>query len=584
VSVRRRRAAAGLVGYLLLAIGLLARTWFGGALQHRLVGGGGDPLGFVWFLAWLPHALGGGHSPFFTTSLMAPQGANLLNSTSIFLPSFLLWPLTAALGPTLSYDVLATLALCLSAWAAYFALRRIAHHDSTAWVGGALYGFGGYMAGQATAHVNLLIALFPPLAAMLLDDIRRTRTPLRTGALLGLCAAAQVFVNEELLAMTAIMAVLALLLAFVIVRPTHATLARYACAFAAAAVVFLAVAGPALLYQFLGPQHIHGAVVSSGRYVNDLSGFLIPNSLQWLSTPGSRHLTSGFSGYDGEWGSYLGLPLVLLLIWAGWRLRRRALPLVLLLLLAALLSLGPHLRLLGHDTGVYLPWILPNHLPLLEDIVPDRFNLFVWLAAAALLVLLVDDLRARPLFGRPALGMAVCALALLPIVPALTPSEAVSVPAVVGNATAFHRALPAAKIVLITPTGNGQFAMYAQAQAGFAYRIPAGGVFVPGPTGPSYGMRAGPLLYALAALAGHASTHAGRTPLDSLCLGRLSDSPRVTGVCRRLYLRALRVLHVDAVVVCSLGSRSSVRYAGFFVSLLGSPKKIERALVFSVDR
>jgi hypothetical protein len=580
--VRRRRAAAlGLVGYFLLAIVLLGRTWFGGSLQHRLVGGGGDPLGFVWFLAWLPHALGGGHSPFFTTSLMAPQGANLLNSTSIFLPSFLLWPLTAALGPTLSYDVLATLAICLSAWAAYFALRRIAHHDSSAWVGGALYGFGGYMAGQATAHVNLLIAVFPPVAAMLLDDIRRTRGPLRAGALLGLCAAAQVFVNEELLAMTAIMALLALLLACLIVRPTRATLARYVRAFAAAAVVFAAIAGPALLYQFLGPQHVRGAVVSSGRYVNDLFGFFIPSSLQWISTPGSRHLTGGFSGYDGEWGSYLGPPLIALLIWAGWHLRRRALPLGLLLLLAALFSLGPHLRVLGHDTGVYLPWIIPNHLPLLEDIVPDRFNLFVWLAAAALLVLLIDDLRARPPFGRPALGMAVCALALLPVIPALIPSEAVSVPAVVGSATAFHRALPAVKTVLITPPGNGQFAMYAQAQAGFAYRIPAGGVFVPGLTGPSYGMRTGPLLYALAALGGHLSTRAGRTPLDSLCLGLLSHGARVSGVCRSLYLRALHALHVDAVV-CSLRSRSSVRYAGFFSSLLGPPRKVEQALVFRV--
>ena len=579
---RRHAAVAGLIGYLFLAVVLLGRTWFSGHLGQRLVGGGGDPLGFVWFLAWLPHALGRGHSPFFTTTLMVPQGANLLNSTAIFLPSFLLWPVTATLGPTLSYDVLATFGISLSAWAAYLALRRIAHHQSSAWIGGAVYGFGGYMTGQATAHVNLLIAVFPPVAAMLIDDVRHTRSPRRTGALLGLCAAAQVFVNEEVLAITTIMCLLALLLAYWTLRPAWAMLVRYAHAFVAALLVFAVVAGPALLYQFFGPQHVRGVVVSSGRYVNDLAGFFIPNSLQWLSTTGSRHLTGGFSGYDGEWGSYLGLPLIALLAWAGWRLRRRALPLGLLLLGAALFSLGPHLRVLGHDTGVFLPWILPNHLPLLEDVVPDRFNLFIWFSLAALLVLLVDDLRLRPPFGHPAWGMAACAIALVPILPALTPSEVVNVPAVVGNATAFHHALPRAKIVLITPTGNGEFAMYAQAKAGFAYSIPVGGVFVPGPVGPSYGMRQGPLLYALATLGGHASTRAGRTPVDSLCLQRLSRSPRLNHACQALYLHALRELHVDAVIVCGPGSRSERRYAQFFTSLLGPAKENSNALVFLV--
>src|SRR5713101_4995653 len=58
-----------------------------------------------------------------------------------------------------------------------------------------------------------------------------------------------------------------------------------------------------------------GVIVSSGRYVNDLVGFVVPSSVQWLSTAGSRHLTGGFSGYDGEWGSYLGIPLIALLVW-----------------------------------------------------------------------------------------------------------------------------------------------------------------------------------------------------------------------------------------------------------------------------
>lgn len=579
-SVLGNASLLGLIGYLSLAIILLARTWFGGQLDQRLAGGGSDPLGLVWFLAWLPHALGSGHSPLFTTLLMAPEGANLLNSTAISLPALLLWPVTATLGPTISYDVMATLALTLSAWAAYFALRRVTRYSSSAWIGGALYGFGGYMTGQATAHANLMVAVFPPIVALLLADARHTRTPIKTGVLLGLSAVAQVFINEEILATTAIMAALALLFAIWTQRPTRAIVMRYARVLGAAAVAFTLLAGPALLYQLFGPQHVSGVLVRSGRYVNDLAGFVIPNSTQWLSTAGSRHLTSGFSGYDGEWGSYLGLPLISLLIWTGWRLRRRALPAGLLLICAAIFSLGPHLRVLGHDTGLYLPWIIPNHLPLLENAVPDRFNLFIWLAVAVLLVQLTDEMRSRAPSGHRAVGIGACVLALVPVLPTLAPSELVTVPAVIGNAVAFRRAAPNAKTVLITPMSNGQFAMYAQAKADFAYSIPAGGVFVPSPNGPSYGMRQGPLLYALASLGGQASTQAGRTSTDALCLGQISHSTTLSDRCRSHYLHALRALHVDAVIVCNLRSRAGERYARFFTSLLGSPQPREGTLIF----
>jgi hypothetical protein len=576
-------SAVALAGYLILSVVLLGRTWFGGQLGHRLVGGGGDPLGFIWFLGWLPHALEAGHSPFFTSALMAPQGANLLNSTAIALPSFLLWPLTATLGPVASYNTLATLAVGSSAAAAYFALLRITPHRSSAWVGGLVYGFGGYMTGQATAHVNLMIVVFPPIAAMLIDDIRRRRGPVKTGLLLGLCAAAQIFIDEEVLATTAIMAVLALAIGAWANPPARETVLRYTRALAAAAIAFAVLAGPGLAYQFLGPQHVTGVIVSSGRYVNDLEGFFVPNSVQWLSTAGSRHLTGGFSGYDGEFGSYLGVPLICLLIWAVWRLRRRALPACVLLICAAILSLGPHLRVGGHDTGVFLPWIVPNHLPLLQNAVPDRFNLFIWLAAALLLVLLIDDLRVRPLLGRPALGMMVCAIALVPILPNLAPSEVVGVPPVIGSAVAFRQLLPTARTVLITPAANGQFAMYAQAQADYAYSVPEGGVFVPSAHGASYGMRQGPLLYALAALGGHVSTQAGRTQTDVECLKQLLRATMLNETCRTHYLDALRALKTDAVIVSDHGSPSErANYRWFFRALLGPGIAAKGARVFVV--
>lgn len=575
-----RFAAIVLVGYLVLAATMLSRTWLGGDLEARLVGGGGDPLGFVWFLAWLPHAISAGVSPLFTTSLMAPQGANLMNSTAISLPSFLLWPVTAAFGPTVSYDVLATLAIALSAWGAFFAFRRLARHRSSAWLGGLIYGFSPYIAGQASAHVNLMVAVFPPLVAILIDELRREPSQLRAGLLLGLCSALQVYVNEEILALTAILVALALIVVALAKRPARETITAYARPLLAGAIVFAALAGPALAYQLAGPQHVSGADVSSGRYVNDLASFFVPSSLQALSTPASRHLTSGFSGFDGEWGAYIGIPLAVLLAFAAWRLRRRALPAALLLGASALFSLGPHLRIHGHDTGVLLPWVIPSHLPLLQNVVPDRFNLFLWLAAAALVVMLIDELRARPLLGSRLLSVAAVGLALVPIVPALSPSERVSVPPMLASASAFHRALPHAHTVLIAPTGDGQFAMYAQVRSQFAFRIPDGGVFVPSPNGPAYGMRDGPLRYALDLLARRPSTLAGRTTTDSACLEGLEKTPSPSGSCRTYYRRAIGALGVDAVIVYDLGSRSAMRCSEFFAALLGRPRELDGVRIF----
>ena len=568
------------MSYLLLAVIFLSRTWLRGVLGHRIVGHGGDPLGFVWFLAWLPHALGSGLNPFFSTALMAPQGANLLNSTAVPLPSLLMWPVTAAFGPVASYNILATLALAASAWAAYFALLRLTPNRSSAWVGGMIYGFGGYMVGQAADHVNLMIAVFPPVIAILLDRIRRGGGPVRMGLLIGVCAAAQIFVNEEILATTVIMALLALAYVAVTNPPTRALTIRYLRALSAAAIPFAVLAGPALAYQLLGPQHVSGVFVTARLYVNDLDSFVVPNSTQWLSTGGSRHLTSAFSGTDGEFGGYLGVPLICLLIWAGWRLRRRARFIGFLLVCALIFSLGPYLEVGGGDTGIPLPWIVSTHVPLLANAAPDRFNLYVWLAVAVLLVLLIDDLRARPLGGRPIVGLAVCAVALIPVVPNLALSELLRVPAVIGNATVFRHTLPGAKTLLITPVHNGQYAMAAEAEAGFAYRVAEGGVFVPGADGGAYGMRQGPLLFAVR---GYARTSAGETQMDAACLDMLHHS-ELDRRCRHYYLHALRTLRIDAVVVVAdLGSRSPRRHLRwFFRSLLGPSSASRGAWTFRV--
>ena len=158
---------------------------------------------------------------------------------------------------------------------------------------------------------------------------------------------------------------------------------------------------------------------------------IVPNRRQLLAPGGLRHVSDGFTGYDGEYGGFLGIPLLALLIWAGRRLRRRALVPALVLVVAAALSLGAELHVWGHDTGIPLPWKVARHLPLMTGAVPTRFNLYVWLCTAALIALLVDDLRRRPPVAGRAVAWSLTALALIPIIPAPAPSQRFKVPRVV---------------------------------------------------------------------------------------------------------------------------------------------------------
>ena len=60
---------------------------------------------------------------------------------------------------------------------------------------------------------------------------------------------------------------------------------------------------------------------------------------------------------------------------------------------AALLSLGPVLALGGHPTSIPLPFVIFNHLPFFDNILPVRFSLEMFAGLAAVLAFGLDDLR-----------------------------------------------------------------------------------------------------------------------------------------------------------------------------------------------
>lgn len=452
------------------------------AAARGLPGAATDAGMYVWWLQWVLHALSHGLNPLHSTAVLHPSGVNAMWNTSILLPSLLLWPVTALAGPVVSFDVLTVAAPALSAWAAFAALRRLVSRDAAAAVGGLLYGFSPYVVAHSLGHPNLSLAVFPPLALLLLHRILRGDRPRRDGVLLGLAAAAQLLTGEELLLTTVLAAAVGLgVLALQHRAEVRSHLPRLARGLGVAVLVFAVLAAAPLAYQFLGPDQVTGRV-QPALYGNDLDSLVVPSSLQLLAPPAavehSQALTTLTGGVPVEVTAYLGLPLLLLLLVAPQLLRRSRLVrwAVPCALLVAVLSLGAHARHDGQVTSLPLPWLAADHVPLLQDAVPNRLMVFGYLLAAVVVAVAVERALAIPARRRRALALGALGVALLALVPRTLPSESAATPAFFSDAA---RRLPQGEVLLLAPWAD-QFsttAMLWQAQADMRFSMPSGFLF-----------------------------------------------------------------------------------------------------------
>src|SRR5215470_5667509 len=257
------RARAAPVGALIV-FAALAVLLFGNVWAHpgaAWIGDGRDPHLFIWYLGWTPRQLAALHNPFFTTDISYPGGVNLMWNTAIFVPATLLWPITATFGAIVSYNVMATAAVALSALCGYLAARRLIENNLMAAAAGLLYGFSPYMVAQSMRHPHVTLALWPPLVLIVLHEIlvRQRRSPILMGCVLGLASALQLLTSEEILASTALVAAIGIALLCLLYRDQVVVRAPRALrAIVIAIVCFAILAGYPLIFQFFGPQRVSG--------------------------------------------------------------------------------------------------------------------------------------------------------------------------------------------------------------------------------------------------------------------------------------------------------------------------------------
>jgi hypothetical protein len=458
----------------------------------------GDQAFFEWVLSYGRYLIEHGADPFFTNLMNAPLGVNLAANTSVTVYSILFAPLTILAGPQVSFATVLTLNLAASAFVWYlFLLRWLVERRVAATVGGLFIGFAPGFISHANGHLNFSSGWIAPLVLWWLLKLREEGRWRRNGVILGLLVTVCFSIAAEGLFFTALAGGV-FLLAWARAPATRAEARAAAPTVLRALAVTAVVAGALLAYplymHFAGPETFSGTGFNQNHYVEDVVSYF---SFSSRSLAGWAGLSSSFLAPNPtEETSFLGLPLMVLVICSLVMLWRRAEPgrratlraLIAVGVFFILLSLGPHLQVLEHETRIPMPYLALVHLPLFDSALPARFALVVTGVAGVVLALAADRvLTDRTMSTSMHMGFAAAfALALVPIAPLpLLTSHRAAEPAFIADGI-WKRYVPEGGVLTALPlslntAADGQrWQAYTMARGGRQFRMPGGYFLGPG--------------------------------------------------------------------------------------------------------
>jgi len=339
-------------------------------------------------------------------------------------------PLLPFLPPATVYNISLLMTFFLSGMCAYALCAYLTHNRYAALLGGIVYAFfSGHLAHALTGHLAMIsIYPFPLYLLFLFKTIDRPRPA--TAFLCGIALAASLLVRPEYVTFLVAPVTLVWLLYEVLVmrrRIERPALLALAGAFVLAALLTIPFLWPVLREQVEGHDEYLQAE-GTVTYSTDLLSVVSPSPLNpFLSAVGAvpsyARRAAPTDWRIGDVMSYAGfIPLTLSTI-AAYKYRRRVGAWVILMLGAAVLSLGPLLKVNGRlvtivaddiESTIVLPYALLMKLPLVSlNRAPARLNVTMMLAGAVLssygMALVLSKIRGR---WKSTVASAVCLLTL----------------------------------------------------------------------------------------------------------------------------------------------------------------------------
>jgi hypothetical protein len=430
-----RRHTWVLSAYLLLGLIL---TWpLVAHLATHVPGDGIDDPSLAWNLWWVKHTLVDlPQNPFIAAWQFWPIGINLAFYTLTVLNGMLGVPLVSAFGVIPAYNLLLLSSFVLGGFGAcLLALdfvgrgnketRKQGNKDggerplstcllvySSAFLAGALYAFASSkLFYAALGQGNIASSQWAPFAALYIVRAARPGGKTRDAALAALFLALQAYAEMTYASFLLVFAGLAFVWgagtllrrqrdpAQMLAHPARRVITRYVARFTFLAVLFALAITP-LLANMLPDLRAEGDFLTSGGgfadiFSADLAGYATPTQLHpllggviraWSHDSTPQPDGSYFAVNKGQ-QIYLGYVALVLAVVGAWRSRRRGETWfwVTSALLFFVLTLGPNLRIAGHDIGIPLPFRLLEVLPFFKgNRYPSRYSVLLMLSVAPL--------------------------------------------------------------------------------------------------------------------------------------------------------------------------------------------------------
>lgn len=377
--------------YLLIA---LAVTWPLALHLGSALGGvdGRDSLQLAWLGWWFKKSVVGlGQSPAEATYLYYPLNVHFpLLQCFVSVPTLYL-PLNLLCGATTAYDVAFILSFALAGLTAYLLCYRLTGQVWAAFVGGLIFAFYPNRLGQATAGHLLLINSYPAPLYLLFLLLLCRRPTVKRAFLCGFTAAWLALTHPShaayfLIPATALAALFWPGRLGTFSPPTARSLSHLALAAIIAGLLLLPSYGPLVWGRSLSYLDVSDDL----SHATDLLAFFGPSPYHPLLNalglvPGFVKNIIGSPREMEERLAYLGIVPLALAFLGVKSSGRRGLFWLTLALCAALLALGPVLKIGGEVTKIPLPYSLLSALPFYEwGRTPGRFNETVMLSLGVL--------------------------------------------------------------------------------------------------------------------------------------------------------------------------------------------------------
>ncbi|MDE1828341.1 MAG: hypothetical protein KGH65_04225 [Candidatus Micrarchaeota archaeon] len=385
-----------------------------GGVPNSIFTGSGDVFQNLWTLWWVNYAVFTLHaSPYATSLLYAPIGANLVTETLSPISALFSFPLQA-LGLGFAYNVIFFLDFALCGLFMYLLADHIVKNRYAAFIAGAVFAFSPFHLMHAgVGHLNWDGIQFLPLFVLLLiKTIEEKRSGYAIYA--GIALALLLFWGDPEQGIIAfVFLVLFLLLYISRGRKALAQIANLT--FLKNAVLIVAVAG-AISSPFIVPIAngiFHGALDAANQN-NSLKSYMIssnPLLSFFLPSPYNNFFSFLSSSYDSiytvnptERVAYIGYAVLILIALAVLADRRNrfanVLPWVVVTLFFAYLSMGPYMQLGSYSSPGQgsIPGIYPalESIPIINLVrEPARFDMIVTLSLAILAAMGFKELIRR---------------------------------------------------------------------------------------------------------------------------------------------------------------------------------------------